>query len=650
MNKIGKYSIIFCTLLSLLAVSAQAKVTLKVTANRKEIFIREPVILTISVSGKKNPPQPDLSKIKNCKIEFLGDHNENKQYIERINGRIKRRSFYGHVFTFRLTPAKMGKFKAGPISLNLKTGPLSDNGPTIMVTGLEEQNLAILLLSASRESVLVGEPFEITLSINLKCLKGNYSNVDPISPSEPHHLNIPYLNGTPIAGLTAKEHSEILKNFVTSSRGKPGFTVNEYTYAPDIFAGMFSPASTGQKAKVRFTFPRKKIILNGMQYFQYTMQIKYTAKKEGNYTFGPVEFKGRGITSVNSSGHPTTKNIMTIGSACTVRVIPPPAEGRPDSYAGAIGKNMTVTTEIDAQTCKVGDPLKLTLTVSGDISMDNISPPHLGDIPELKQNFKVYDDTVHISSEKDVTIYTYTIRPTTVGTTEIPPIPLSFFDTAKRSYKTVTSIPIPIRANKVTDAGEIAIFGASTNTTKNILSISREDLQIPAPFMVSTHGSVPANLHIERWQIIMLLSIPTICMILIVLIHTQKNWNSKIDLRHKQGALQRASQTLHQISKSKTANDANIANRICTAMQEYAGQRAGSTEQGITPRDASTLFKQHGVKTELLNQFNVILERNFNATYSAETVKNHNPAADAKTALTILKNIDTDWKERMTAK
>ncbi|MCK5850400.1 MAG: BatD family protein [Kiritimatiellae bacterium] len=639
-----KHSVIILTTLVIFAFSAQAAVKLDVKANRKEIFTKEPLLLTIIVSGIKKTPQPDLSKIKNCEIEFLGDHEENKQYIERINGRIKQRSFYGHVFTFRITPLKTGKFIAGPIYLKLRNRTLSDHGPTIEVTGVEEQDIAILSLSSSRESVLVGEPFEITLSINLRCLKGSYSNTDPIPPSKPHSLDIPYLNGSPISGLTEKEHSETLRKFAIPSRGKPGFTINEYTYAPNPLAGVFSFRGADRKKKVRFSFPRKKTTLNGEKYFQYTMRTKYTPQKEGNYIFGPVGFKGKGITSVNSSGHPATKNIMTIGPACTVRVIPPPQKGRPDSYAGAIGANMTVTSEIDAQTCKVGDPLRLTLTVSGDISMDNIYPPHLGNIHDLKQNFKVYDDTVHTASKPNSTIYTYTIRPTTVGTMEIPPIPISFFDTTRRSYQTVTSEPIPIRANQATDAGEIHIFDTSTNATENILSLSIEDLRVPAPFMVSASGPISVNLQFTRWQVIMLLSIPAACIIFIILIQTQRKWHSKASLRHKLKALRRTSLALDRIVRSTSSVDSEIAGRIYTAMQEYAGQRSGVTEQGITPNDASILLKKHNVRTELLNQFNIILERNFNAAYSTETVKNYDPVVDAKDALTVIRNIDEGWK------
>ena len=47
------------------------------------------------------------------------------------------------------------------------------------------------------------------------------------------------------------------------------------------------------------------------------------------------------------------------------------------AYTGGIGASMQAAVELDTQTCRVGDPLSLALTISGDINIENLSPPRL---------------------------------------------------------------------------------------------------------------------------------------------------------------------------------------------------------------------------------------------------------------------------------
>ena len=148
-----------------LALPALADVSLNVTPSRQNIYQGESFNLTIEVNGAdRGLGAPDLSALPPADVQFLGQHSNSRSSITIINGRMTRESFEGRVFAYQIKPAKEGAFKAGPIRVTAEGKTYTHPGVTVQVAGIEKQETVIAAVTASSTSVLVEEPFTVTLS------------------------------------------------------------------------------------------------------------------------------------------------------------------------------------------------------------------------------------------------------------------------------------------------------------------------------------------------------------------------------------------------------------------------------------------------------------------------------------------------------
>lgn len=640
----GAASIASCVfLMSVLAPALAEPVKLAAKADRQQIFIKEHIILTVRVQGMDTPPRPDLSAIPDCDVQFLDTRSENRSVAEFLNGRWSRRSFLGRSYTYRITPNKPGKFRAGPVRLKLPGRTLATPGPPVTVTGVEEQDLVTITVVPSREAVLVGEDFSVSLRIDIRALSGRFANTDPVLPREPPSLNVPFLDGNEIQGLSARDTVDLLRDMLLRPQSAAGFTINNYTIRSSVWDSFFDLGGPNAKRLAKFRLRKSRLTVDGKPRVRYELTVNYTPKKEGNYTFGPVEFKGKPVESVTRSGHASTRSVLAIGPACTVRVVPPPDKDRPESYAGAIGTNLTVTASVDAQTCRVGDPLVLTLSIAGDVSLDNIQAPSLGLIPDLTKHFRIYEDAVQSQVRDGTKTYAYTIRPVTAGTLEIPPIEMAFFDTGTREYRVARTQPIPIRANKAQDAGDIQIVGPATNRPPTRVSMDIDSLRVVAPVSFSSVGVVTEHIGLTRAHLAAIAAGPLVWVLFLAGAYCRVRLRKRAAARPRETALRDASRSLKSAIRQK--DNAEALHLVCDALREYVGRRFGVSASGVTPADAAALLASNHVDADLGGRFNEIFERSFNATYSHRTDAARDAAAEAREALAVLKQIESGLRK-----
>ena len=608
-------------------------VNLDVTATRDQIYLGESFILTVKISGNTSTPDPDLSALKNCDIRLVG--NESKNLFDLIRGTRE----IARIFYYELTPSVAGKFIAGPVRLKTDGSTITRDGPTIEISGLESQKDVLIRITSSSESVLVDEPFEIVLAVAVRRLKGQYADCHPFDQNEPPALSVPFLDPQPIAGLECQDIKSTLQKYLTAQNRGPGVAINNYTVQNQDFpfgAG-FPMGFNMEPQAAKFMFEKSVIQTNGESYLDYVIRLKYMAREEGAYTFGPATFKGKIAVDVDAQGRGIMKPIFAVGPACTVRVVPPPEHGRPASYVGAIGTNAVVDTSLDTQTCGVGDPLKLTLSISGNLSLDNIYPPVLSDQPEMVRNFKVYDDTVQAAKKDGAREYTYTIRPIKDGTIELPAIDVSYFDSSDRSYKTLKTKPIPVRVNKTATVGsEIIIATATSRTAEERTRVS--DMFVPAPLNVDPSGAGRENILGGGRNIVPLVAGPVFYFLTIAVVHGRRRFARNAGARRRRRALAHALSVLNKTGSARTGNN-GAAREICNAIRTYLADRFDLSEAGMTPGDARRILDDAKLDRESVDALCLILERNFNAGYDS-TSADFDVKQDCAEVKHLLRQID----------
>jgi hypothetical protein len=590
-----------------------ADVGMDVEANREEIYLGESVNLTIRVSGNDTVLTPDLSAVRDARVRFIGSHSQSRSSVSFINGAWSRTEFRGRLYTYQLTPTTSGVFRAGPVQLDVNGTRLTDPGPVVRVRGVERQDVVAVALEASRETVLVDEPFEIALSVTLKRLPPPYADADPLDPARPPTLRAGYLDGAPIAGLDPPDIRGALQGRLVAGRREPGFALNDYTvqHSPLDLQSMFDFEDMMGRRPARFRLDRDAVTVNGAPAFRYSLRFTFVPAQEGSYTFGPAVFKGEVLTGVGADKTAITRPIFAVGPALTVRVVPPPEAGRPATYIGAIGTDLTIKTELDARTCTVGDPLTLTLSLQGNVRMENIQPPVLGAQTNLARRFRILDETVRPLRPETGRAYAYTLRPTEAGTIEFPPVAVSYYDTDARAYRTVASQPLPLRVNPAAEVGEDSII----DTVAGRADAADGGGLVVAPMTLTPLGAQPQPLAGGRWTRAVLVGAPALFGLTWIgrgLVRLVRRRRAR---SRRRGALRRARAALRRADGRERGAALNGA---LAALRAYLRDRFDAADAaGLTPADARRLLTARGVPAAAADRFTAVFERVFNAAYAA---------------------------------
>lgn len=516
-------------------------------------------------------------------------------------------------------------------------------GPTLFVRGIEKQEYVHLSIEASKQTVIVSEPFSINLRILIKALPNPYRKASPIAADRPPVIQIPYIKKDNFEGLQEPNIEKKLQGMVINNRQTPGFAINNFTF--DSFFNT---------SLARFNFNPKEITKNGIKYFEYQFLLDYIPTSEGSFSFDTVSFKGPVYTSVTKDGRGVSKSIYAIAEKVVVEVIPPPQEGLPASYFGAIGTKLTAKANLDSQTCKVGDPLTLTLTIAGDIQLENIYAPALTLQDNLNKDFRIYDDSVRSETDNGQRIYKYTTRPSTAGTLEFPPVELSYYNPNSKTYETVFTAPIPIRANPATEFKESTVIDTSEQSIT--ITATNPNISIAAPISmqpISNHQSA----FVPKLHLPLLLLGPILLLISTILQASKKMMPKAARQQRQRTAATNAIQRIQTISSPSVAvghppspteqkhPTRNPQQEITSALREYLSMRLDIKSASLTPSELSEALAKNRISAKTAKNFYDILEHNFNASFQTGTQNSSELKKATAEATEIIKTIESELRQ-----
>lgn len=568
-------------LLAVLPAAARAAISLDIQLARTQVYFGESFLLTVVVNGADaGLPAPDLSALK-ADTRLLGSRSNSSRTFAIINGAVTRRSAEARTFAFEVKPREAGTFQTGPIVLMVNGQTYTSQGAHVEVTGILEQEIVRARMGASSQSVMVDEPFTVTLTVDVLALPPPHQDFEPLFPGNPPHIECEYLGQAQIAGLQTPNLQEILGGLLQQDPREPAFTINNYRQNRSPFFG---------NRALPFRIPRKTVVIRGNPYHEYALTLPYTPQQEGDYTFGPLTFKGPVIVGADPNGHAIPREIFCVGPAVTVRVVPPPETNRPDWFIGSVGSNLHAHAELDAAVCKVGDPLTLTLDIAGAISLGNLRPPVLNLQPELTADFRIYDDNVEVSPLPSGKRLRYRIRPIREGTLEFPPIRVAWFDTASHAYQTARTQPIPVQARPntqiVSDPGET---NRASQTTRLRMTAAET---LPAAITVSASGTQTDSFLPEPAPLALLgLSGPAAVCLYGMAALLIRNRKRIADARRRSRALPRALRLLRASARAPAAD----AEPVAHALRAYLSDRLAVAGEALTGPEAETLLHARGV-------------------------------------------------------
>ena len=135
-----------------------------------------------------------------------------------------------------------------------------------------------------------------------------------------------------------------------------------------------------------------------------------------------------------------------VGKPQTLVVKPFPLEGRPESFAGAVGEGFSIEVAADRTVVRAGDPIGLTIALRGKGNLDTASLPPLSADGGLNPNqFRLPEGDTPGTMADGVKQFQVSVRVTDDSVIEIPKLAYSWFDPQTETYRTAHSKPIALR-------------------------------------------------------------------------------------------------------------------------------------------------------------------------------------------------------------
>lgn len=423
---------------------------------RESFFLGEPFRFQIQISGSDSPEKPDLSSLSSAfSVEELGGSPTTRKSVRYVNGRVTQTVHRSYVFDYRLSPKRAGSLVIPALTVKVGGKALRTTPVPVTVKKPGETADSKFRVSATKTQCYVGEPLRLTYTWYLDPEAGKVS----ISG-----INVPLLASSdfsfPEEDLTGADRKRIL-----------------------------------QLGNRHVTFRQATGKLDGKSYTTVTFRLVAIPRRPGTFTVDPatVAFdvferyrqqqrrRPRGFSSddlfdgfFGGGQQAVRRKVVVASNPLTLQVRQLPATGQPPGFAGHVGK-YEIRASATPTEANVGDPITLTLVLSGPEYLAETELPSLHEQPALMENFKIPREIAEGRIEGRTKVFTQTLRATHAEVTEIPPIQLPYFDTQTGKYAIARTEPIPlsIKATKVVTAGDAEGRGPAVASGRKLAAWSR---------------------------------------------------------------------------------------------------------------------------------------------------------------------------------
>jgi len=564
---------------------------------------------------------PDLSALRaDFDVKDLGSRSTNSSSIQVVNGRMVRDDQVGTEYRYLVTPKRSGRLELPAPTVKAGARKFEGQALSLEVLPPDAQDVALLRIELAPASTYPLQPVAVKLRVFVKKLPPEAPGEDDADPIGPLCRNrqplIPMLRvpwADPPDGFSGASKSDWLSPLVVARRGAPGFGVNDYVQRgglpfDDLFATQRAEVFDLKGRPAREEDVAGVAALKGRaeRYFVYELDRTVTPQRVGRYSFGPVTLKGYFVDGYDRRDQTlsvTRTPIFAVARAVELEVKEAPAEGRPPGYSGGFGR-FEVKASVAPTRAHVGDPLTLTVEVTGTGNLESLAPPDLSALPEFSGAFRVYEATAE--TKGGARLFTWSVRPLAATVKAVPPVPFSFFDVASERYVTrrTEALPIEVTAAEQLDPGAIVGGGAKAPAGKD-LSARHEGL--------FTHDTDPRALGDERvdWRIPVAtaVALPLATVAAAGLLAAVRRRGADPRARRRRAAPGRARARLAvAVATARRNEPAAAALELGSALRGLVADLADLPEAGLTAREAHDAVRRLGARDDVARQLQERLE------------------------------------------
>ncbi|HIF05903.1 MAG TPA: protein BatD [Gemmatimonadetes bacterium] len=288
--------------------------------------------------------------------------------------------------------------------------------------------------------------------------------------------------------------------------------------------------------------------------------------------------------------------VVIASNPVEVEVIPFPAEGRPRSFTGLVGR-LDLSASIDRLSVETNDAVTFELIVAGEGNLRGLAEP----VIEFPADFEVFPPEVTESIDRSgsrvrgTRTYEYVLIPRSPGERTIPPVEMSYFDGASALYASSASEPLRL---EVTGDPVIAAPGGRAG-----VATLREDIrfiQIGPPSLGAIGGSLTDSAGF--WIVALL---PMVA--LMGALGLRRHWDRlEGDVAYARGrrAGRVAKKRLSQARAAMSESDARVFYaEVERALRGFLADKLNIAEAGFMSDTAEEELRERGVSVVAMKKY-----------------------------------------------
>ena len=321
--------------------------------------------------------------------------------------------------------------------------------------------------------------------------------------------------------------------------------------------------------------------------------------------------------------------------AKNISVKPLPLDNQPAGFTGAVG-SYNFTVNADKTQLKANEPLELTVTVQGKGNLDllTLPKPIVPNALELYDPEKINRVTKNMSSGMQGTkTEKYVIVPQYKGTYTIEPLSFSYFDTATKTYKTITTEAITI---DVTEGPEVPTNSNQNNQTEIVRSKDMQPLDETIDWFEGNF--VTENKGFYAWWLMPLLLLP-----ILFVVKKQSDKNNQNTEGKRQKATNKLARKYLSEAKSQIGHKEAFYEALERCMHNYLKARLKIETSEMSNETITELLHEYKVNEADIATFMQIKTTCEMARYAQmdiQTMQN-----DFELAAQLIQSIDKQLKK-----
>jgi hypothetical protein len=544
--KPSKHIILFFAVMAAFAASASGQVQVSAQIESgKDIYVGEGFNFYVVIQGTENAGKVDLEPLRQYNPQSAGSRKQSS--INIINGRTTQS--VTTIMTYILTASQAGRLQLPSLTVEVEGKTYRTNPVAVNIINPGTTDQLDLEVTLSQQQCYVGQPVIMTVKFYISADIGDFQ------------FNIPAFSGDDFY----IEEPDVSDPQAKLYRLNTGMTVMVSQYR----------VVHNSKESIMLSFSKVLIPKQSGKILMQSSSVSAAVAVGRTRSRDPFDSFFGGQTQY--------RRYSVSSSPLELEVLPLPDEGKPAQFYGLVGQ-YTIAASATPTNVSIGDPITLTIKIGGGKYLKPVQWPNLENVPDMAANFKIPTQKASPTIEDGFKVFTQTIRANNDRVTEIPPIPLAYFDTEQGRYVTATTEPIKLEVaptkiltNADLEGSDFAPVNREIEAIKKGLSANYEDLDTLNDMSFSPLAALASPGYAVIWAVPLLGLISSFFIKLFS--HTSPE---KIAAKRRRQACGKA---LGQLKKLASTEAAQQNEQLVSIMKQYIGEKFDRTAGSLTPDD-----------------------------------------------------------------